>query len=482
MGIVDLLSIIKDYAPMDKEFILRAYEFASEVHKGAKRKSGEPYIIHPVAVACIAAYMHADVDTIVACILHDVIEDGEITKEDLAREFNPTVAMLVDGVSKLPKFSINNSKLDTDNFNLKKLFLSLVSDIRVILIKICDRLHNMRTLQYHTPEKQVENSRETEKIYVPFASLIGAYNIKQELDDYSFMYLQPKEYEQTASLLKQFQSDNFDIIEEAICRVSQLLNSKSIPFEVKLRVKSLHSLYDKIQKYGDIVNVHDVFSITFLLDDVETCYKLQNEVSKMYPTIPQKAKDYIASPKSNMYSALHSSVYASNNNMLQFQFTTKDRDFINTHGITAFWELQKFNHAPEHMQEEVSKMPFFRFIKELNGTILENEEFNKEVTEDILAATLIVYTPMGEIIELPNGSTPVDFAYKIHEEIGNWITSAIVNGEKVELNHSLKNGDIVEIKFQKDTYGPIRDLASMCHTNKAKRKIREFNNRWLKKM
>lgn len=483
MGIVDLLNIIKDYAPMDKEFILRAYEFASEVHKGVKRKSGEPYIIHPVAVACIAAYMHADVDTIVACILHDVIEDGkDITEETLAKEFNPTVAMLVDGVSKLPKFSINNSKIDTDNFNLRKLFLGLVTDIRVIIIKLCDRLHNMRTLEFQSPEKQIENARETKNIYVRLAALIGAYNIKQELDDYSFKYLQPKEYLETAELLKNFQSDNFDVIEEAICKVSQLLNSKSVPFEVKLRVKSLYSLYNKIQKYGNITNVHDVFSINFLLDDVGTCYKLQNEVSKMYPTLPKKAKDYIATPKTNMYSSLHTSVYASNNNMLQFQFTTKDRDFINTHGITAFWELQKFNHAPEHMQEEVSKLPFFGFIKELFGTNLENGEFNKEVTEDILAATLIAYTPRGEIIELPNGSTPVDFAYKIHEDLGNWITTAIVNGERVELNHPLKNGDIVEIKFQKDTYGPIKDLESMCHTNKAKRKIREFNNRWLKKM
>ena len=264
MGIEELLSIIKDYAPKDKEFIIRAYEFASEVHRGVKRKSGEPYIIHPIAVACITARMYADVDTIVACILHDVIEDGNITKEDLARIFNPTVAMLVDGVSKLPKFSINNSKIETDNFNLSKLFRGLVTDVRIIIIKLADRLHNMRTLEFHTPEKQIENARETKSIYVRLAALIGAHRIKQELDDYSFKYLDPIHYQEMQDLITKLKLDNFDIIEESICGISQLLNSRSVPFEVKLRIKSLYSLYEKLQKYDTYNDIHDIFSINFI--------------------------------------------------------------------------------------------------------------------------------------------------------------------------------------------------------------------------
>lgn len=480
MGIEELLSIVKDYAPKDKEFIIRAYEFASEVHRGVKRKSGEPYIIHPIAVACITARMYADVDTIVACILHDVIEDGDITKDDLARIFNPTVAMLVDGVSKLPKFSINNSKIETDNFNLSKLFRGLVTDIRIIIIKLADRLHNMRTLEFHTPEKQIENARETKSIYVRLAALIGAYRIKQELDDYSFKYLDPIHYQEMQSLITKLKLDNFDIIEESICGISQLLNSRSVPFEVKLRIKSLYSLYEKLQKYETYNDIHDIFSINFILNDVNVCYMLNNEISDLYPIIPSKSKDYIAKPKHNLYSALHTSIFARNNHMLQFQVTTKERDFINTHGLTAFWELQKFNYAPKQMQENVSKMPFYCFIKELFGDELDNSQINKEVTEDILAATLTIYTPSGDIIELPAGSTPIDFAYKIHEDIGNWITGACVNGVKVRLDHQLRNRDIVQIEFSKDFIGPRENFETMCKTNRAKRKIKELRNRKLK--
>lgn len=483
MGIENLLVIIKDYAPMDKEFIIRAYEYASKVHKGVKRHSGEPYITHPVAVACIAAEMHADVDTIVACILHDVIEDGlDITKEDLAREFNPTVAYLVDGVSKLPKLSINNNKIETDAFNLRKILLSMVTDIRVIIIKFSDRLHNMRTLEFHSPDKQVENSKETKAIYVPLANYIGAYHFKQELDDLSFKYLNPESYLEMQRLISEYRQENFDDINAAICKVSQLLNQNQIKFEVKLRVKSLHSLYEKLKKYSTIAEVHDVFSITFLLDSVEDCYKLRQQIYGLYPIVTKKERDYIKNPKTNMYSALHTSVYTPNNRLLQFQFTTKTMDVINTYGITAYWDLLKFNNAPEHMQRDVSQMPFFKMLEELANSDLKVSEFNKEVQEDILSESICVNTPNGDKIELPVGSTPIDFAYKIHGDIGDWITNATVNGERVPLDYKLRNNDVVNINFVENLVGPRQDLINMCKTNKAKRKIREFNNRWLKLM
>lgn len=483
MGIESLLNIIKDYAPMDKEFIIRAYEYASAVHRGIKRKSGEPYIIHPVAVACIAAEMHADVDTIVACLLHDCIEDGiGITKEDIARVFNPTVANLVDGVSKLPKLSINNDKYETDAFNLRKIFLSMVVDIRVIIIKLADRLHNMRTLEFQPPEKQKEISKETRDIYVPLAACIGAYNFKQDLDDLAFKYLEPEAYLEMDKLLREYKLQNYDVINEAICQVSQLLNSAKIPFEVRLRVKSLSSLYKKLQKYSTISEVHDIFSIAFLLDDVNDCYRLRQQIYKLYPTLPKKERDFISKPKDNMYRALHTSVYGSNNQLLQFQITTKQWFVINTYGITAYWDLLKFNNAPEHMQRDVSKMPFFKSLEELTRMDLRSDEFNREVQEEILGETLIVYTPDGDQIELLTGSTPVDFAYRIHEDIGNWITGASVNGVKVPLNYQLRNNDIISITFNENLIGPREDVINMCKTNRAKRKIREYHNKWLKQM
>lgn len=481
MGIESLLRIIKDYAPMDKEFILRAYEYARNVHKGALRKSGDPYITHPVAVACIAAEMHADVDTIVACILHDVIEDGiGITKEELARTFNPTVAYLVDGVSKLPKLSINNNKIETDAYNLRKIFLSMVTDIRVIIIKLADRLHNMRTLEFQPPNKQVEISIETRDIYVPLAARIGAYYFKQELDDYAFKYIDPKSYIEMENTLKKYRLDNYDIIDEAICEVSQLLNKDQVPFEVKLRVKSLYSLFRKLKKYSTISEIHDIFSINFLLNEVSDCYKLRHQIYGLYPTVPSKERDYIKSPKANMYSSLHTSVYTDNNQLLQFQFTTKQMDVINTYGITAYWDLLKFNNAPEHMQQDVSKMPFFKNLEELAHMDLRSDEFNKEVQEDILSATIKAYTPNGDEVELPVGSTPIDFAYRIHEDIGNYIVGANVNGEDVPLGHILKNHDTVNIIFDQNLDGAKEDFIGLCKTNRAKRKIREFINHRLK--
>lgn len=478
MGIQDLLNLIKDYAPEDKQLIIRAYEFAYSVHKDAKRKSGEPYINHPVAVACILAEMHADVDTICAGLLHDVIEDGNITVEDLARIFNPTIAYLVDGVSKLPKFGDEKSKGETDEYNKWKMLMAFIRDIRVALIKLADRLHNMRTLKYHKPHKQIENAQETMDIFVPFAAKIGAYSFKHELEDLAFSYLNPESYARMEKYVTEARINNFDVTQSIICQVSQLLNSNHAKYDIKLSTLSLYSLYKKLNRYDqDITQIHDLIAITILLDEIEECYKYCGQINTAFPSVPSKAKDYIVKPKSNMYSALHTTIVAPNKQMIQFKLKTNRMYLVNNYGISAYWDLLKFNHAPEHMQEDVRNMPFYKDLKALaDDANLEVDEFNQEVLEDILNETVYLKTPQGDPIELPVGSTPVDFAYKIHGDMGNGLIAAIVNGKRVTFDYELQSGDVVNIIFDnsKDFIGPRVDLLNMCKTQRAKKLIRKF--------
>lgn len=473
MGIETLLELIKDYAPKDKETIIRAYEFASNVHKDAKRKSGEPYIVHPIAVACISAAMHADVDTIVADLLHDVVEDGiNITLEQISEYFNPTVARLVDGVTKLPKLSVNNDKRLTDEANTRKISESIIFDIRTILMKLADRLHNMRTLQYHKREKQIEISKETLEFYVPFADLIGAYTIKLELEDLCLKYLDPEKYQEMEQLSNQIYIESFNEIQSAIVRISQLLNSSNIPFEFKFKRKNYYGLAKSL-KSSELADIHDLFALKFILKDVNTCYWLREQIHSLYPYFSDYEKDYIAKPKDNMYRSLHSTVNAGKTK-LQFQLKTEEMYKINSYGLTAYWDLLKFNHAPEHMQEDVSKMPFFKTLCELVNNNLANDEFNQEVKKEILSPKIKVLTPVNEEIYLPEGATPVDFAYKISTDIGNNIVHAFVNGKPVALDYQLQNDDQIYIEHNPDFIGPRVDTYPMCQTPRAKRRIREY--------
>lgn len=476
MGIDSLLAIISDYAPHDKEAILRAYEFAYEVHKGVVRKSGDPYITHPIAVACILAEMHADVETIMAGLLHDTIEDGDgITKEVIASKFGETVANLVDGVTKLPKLSIGNDKNKTDAESNRKIFESITFDIRILIIKLADRLHNMRTLEYHKPSKQEEISLETMNIFVPFANLIGAYTFKQELEDLAFKYLNPKEYLEMIDLEKKAYLENFDVIDQAIYRVSQLLNSKSIPFTEKLKIKNYYGLYKRLKTYQDISQVHDLFSIKFMVNDIDTCYYLKDEINKMYPSLKNREKDYISHPKSNMYRSLHTSVLAPNDRILQFQIKTPEMYRINSYGLTAYWDLLKFNNAAEHMQNDARKLQFFQILEELVKTKeVSTEEFNTVVEKDILSDRINVKTPMGDIIDLPTGSTPVDFAFKIHTDLGLNIIASKVNGREVPLNYKLRDKDVVEVISDPYYTGERQDIYNMCTSVSVKRKIKKY--------
>lgn len=472
MSIETLLNIIKDYAPSDKATIIRAYEFASKAHRGVKRKSGEPYITHPLAVACILAEMHADVDTIVAGLLHDVVEDTDITVEEILKKFNPTVARLVDGVTKLPKFSVNNDKKSTEEANMRKISESIIFDIRIMIIKLADRLHNMRTLEHHKPDKQKEIAQETLDFFVPFANLIGAYTIKLELEDLAFKYIDKEKYQEMKDLVQKTYLEKYDVIESTLCRITQLLNDHKIPFEVKLKIKNYYALAKRLIKNESISNVHDMFALKFILKDIETCYWLRDRINEIYSSVEARGKDYIANPKSNMYRSLHTTVNV-DGVLLQFQLKTEEMYMINSYGLTAYWDLLKFNHAPEHMQDDVRKMPFFQSIAELTSNDLPNDEFNREVKQDILSPKIKVLTPKGESVELPVGSTPIDFAYKISTDIGNQIVKAVVNGKVVPFNYCLKDDDQVLIIHDPNFIGPKIDVFPICKTQRAKRRIKE---------
>lgn len=476
-----LLSIISDYNSKDKEIIIKAYEFASRAHAGIYRKSGEPYIVHPLAVAIILAKMHADADSIAAGLLHDCIEDVDgITTELVSEQFNPTVAFLVDGVTKIDKIKFGNNKKLAEDASTKKLIEYMCKDIRILIIKLADRLHNMQTLQFHKPDKQIEISQETRDFFVPFAELIGAYNIKLALEDLSFLYLNHDDYIKMVKLERELMKDNRDMIDEVLCSVSQLLNSKSVPFDVKLSVKNYYGLYKRLMTYHAPEKVHDLFQLKFLLNDIGECYNLRNYVKKIYIPLNDKSKDYIINPKTNMYRALHTSCYIHPEKILQFQMVTPNIDFVNTHGITAHWSQN--SGSIENMQHDFRGLQVYQIISELVSSNIEAREFTEDVKSDVLGKKIYVKSPKDEIIELPIGATPVDYAYYIHSYLGDHYKFATVNGRVVEPTYRLKSKDIVEITASNLQTPEEETLLSWVKTSHAKRCIKGIKRRELKRL
>lgn len=476
-----LLSIISGYSSKDKELIIKAYEFASKAHAGITRKSGEPYIIHPLAVAIILAKMHADADSIAAGLLHDCIEDVDgITTEVISEQFNPTVAFLVDGVTKIDKIKFGNNKKLADDASTKKLIEYMCKDIRILIIKLADRLHNMQTLQFHKPEKQIEISQETRDFFVPFAELIGAYNIKLDLEDLSFLYLNHAEYIKMVKLERELMKSNRNKIDEVLCSVSQLLNSKDVPFDVKLTVKNYYGLYNRLKEYHEPEKVHDLFQMKFLLNDIGECYNLRNYIKKLYVPLSAKSKDYIINPKTNMYRALHTSCYVEPEKIVQFQMVTPSIDLVNTHGLTAQWS-QNINSA-ESMQHDFRGLQIYQILNELVTSNMEAGEFTEDVRSDVLGKKVYVKSPKDEIIELPDGATPVDYAYYIHSYLGDHYIYAKVNGEFVDPTYPLKSKDVVEI-VSSDFKTPDEEaLLSLVKTSHAKRCIKGIKRRELKRL
>lgn len=472
----DLLKKLQEYNPDEIEIVKKSYEYADMLHTGQTRQSGEPYIIHPLNVAYILTEMHADRDTICAGLLHDTLEDTHITKEDIAHYFNQDIANLVDGVTKLSK--MNFSSKQAQNFaNTRKIITGITEDVRIIIIKLADRLHNMRTLEYKTEFKQKENSLETMEIFVPLAYYIGAYRIKSELEDLSLKYLKPDVYKKIEEQkLKNEESSN-DCLMEMLNKIKTLLNDRNIPNEIKVRTKNIYGIYKRLSDGYKLVDIHDLLALKIMVDEVESCYYTLGMIHKEYHPINDKFKDYICNPKTNMYQSLHTTVFGPDDRLVQTQIRTFDMDKVASFGLTAYWDIQK-GKARDAMQNDLKeKFQFFRSLTEINSMFGDNQQFVNQVKTELFADRVYVYTTKGDIIELPKGSTPIDFAYKIHTDIGNTMVYAIVNDEYVPVDYILKNKDRVRIVTDNLSYGPREDWIDKAHTSLAKRRIKEFSKK-----
>lgn len=472
----DLLDKLKEYNFSEIEIVKKAYEYAANLHSGQTRQSGEPYVSHPLNVAYILAEMHADRDAICAGLLHDTLEDTNTTKEDISHDFNQNVANLVDGVTKLSKMNFS-SKQDQNYANTRKIITGITEDVRIIIIKLADRLHNMRTLQFKSEFKQKENSIETMEIFVPLAYYIGAYRIKSELEDLSLKYLKPDMYRQIEERKVRLEQTSSYCLTEMLSKIEQLLKDSSIPNEIKVRTKNIYGIYKRLSEGHKLSDIHDLLALKIMVDNVENCYRTLGMIHSEYHPINDKFKDYICNPKTNMYRSLHTTVFGPDDKLVQTQIRTFDMDKVASFGLTAYWDEQK-GKARDVMQEDLKqKFQFFKSLTEINSMFGDNQQFVKQVKSELFADRVYVYTTKGDIIELPKGSTPIDFAYKIHTDIGNTMVGVFVNDEYVQIDYILQNKDRVRIVTDDLSYGPREDWIDKAHTSLAKKKIREFNRK-----
>lgn len=472
----DLLQNLKNYDEESISKVRKAYDMANTLHAGQKRQSGEPYIIHPLNVAYILSEMRADVDTICAGLLHDTLEDTNITKEEIAENFNSDVANLVDGVTKISKMNFS-SKQDQNLANTRKIITGITTDVRIILIKLADRLHNMRTLKFKSEFKQKENALETLDIFVPMAYYIGAYRIKQELEDLSLKYLKPDMYKKIGDKKLRIEEDSKICLSEMLNTIQTMLNDENIPNEIKVRTKNIYGIYKKLSEGGKISDIHDLLALKVMVDEVNNCYQTLRLVHSKYNPVNGMFKDFICNPKTNMYRSLHTTVFAPDDRLVQTQIRTFDMDKVASFGLSTYWDIEKGN-AREVMQKDLKdKYQFFNSLVEMDKVFGDNKEFVSQVKEELFADKIYVYTTKGEIIELPIGATPIDFAYKIHTDVGNTMVGAIVNDEYVDIDKPLKNKDRVRIITDDLSFGPRADWEDKAVTTYAKRRIREFNRK-----
>ena len=469
----DLKEILKDYQPEEIDIITKAYNFAKQLHTGQIRQSGEPYIIHPLNVAYILAEMHADKDTICAGLLHDTLEDTTTTKEEITQLFNVDTANLVDGVTKLAK--MNFSTKQEQNFaNTRKIITSITEDVRIIIIKLADRPHNMRTLEFKSEFKQKENALETLEIFAPLAYYIGAYRLKSELEDLSLRYLRPEIYFKLQEKKLFFESNSNNFLYEMLLKIKNILADKQIPNEIKIRTKNIYGIYKRIEEGEQLWNIHDLFALKIMVDDIENCYRTLGYVHTLYYPINDKFKDYICNPKTNMYRSLHTTVFGPEDKLVQTQIRTFDMDKVASFGLSTYWDIKK-GEARNLMQKDLKeKYQFFKSLTQINAMFDDNKDFVNQVKIELFTDKVYVYTTKGEIIELPKGATPIDFAYKIHTELGNTMVECMVNDKPVPFDYILKNKDRVKIIADKLSCGPRKEWLDKTQTSYAKKRIREF--------
>lgn len=469
-----LEKINKNCTNIDIEEVKRAFEFSMEAHKDQKRESGEPYIIHPVEVACILAELGLDTSTIVAGLLHDVIEDTEYTYEDVCNIFSVEVADLVQGVSKLGKFKYK-TKEEQQADNVRKMLLAMAKDIRVILIKLADRLHNMRTIKFKKEAKQKEKAKETLDIYAPLAHRLGISKIKWELEDLALRYLEPEEYYKLVNDIDQKRAEREIEIEHIINKLKSNLGKVGIEAEIVGRPKHFYSIYRKmVRKNKTIDQIFDLTAVRILVNDIGDCYATLGIVHTLYKPIPGRFKDYIAMPKPNMYQSIHTTVIGQFGKPVEIQIRTYEMHKIAEYGIAAHW---KYKEGVEGSDSLDSKLSWLREMLEWQGETSDAEEFMEGFKIDLFSDEVFVFTPKGDVINLPHNSTPIDFAYSIHTDIGHKCIGAKVNGKMVPLNYALKTGEIVEVVTATNSKGPSVDWINIAKSNRAKSKIKS----WLKR-
>lgn len=470
----DLINLLEEYNPEEIGFVKKAYEYAEDLHSGQFRQSGEPYISHPLNVAYILAELHADRDTVCAGLLHDTLEDTEISKEDIAHDFNQDIANLVAGVTKLAKMNFS-SKQEQNYANTRKIITGITEDVRIIIIKLADRLHNMRTLQFKSRFKQEENALETMEIFVPLAYYIGAYRIKSELEDLSLQYLRPDMYEKIKEKKLRVEEDSADCLKEMLSTIRNFLSDRRIPNEIKVRTKNIYGIYKRLNEGHKISDIHDLLSLKIMVDEIDNCYRTLGIIHSIYHPVNGKFKDYICNPKTNMYQSLHTTVFGPEDRLVQTQIRTFEMDKIASFGLTAYWDAEKGNARVVMQQDLKDKFQFFNSLLEMDAMFGDNQEFVRQVKSELFADKIYAYTTKGEILELPKGSTPIDFAYQLSTDIGNTMVGAFVNDEVVPIDYTLQNKDRVRIITDDLSFGSRDDWESKAHTSLAKRKIREFN-------
>lgn len=459
------------YTQDTENLIGKAYEIADKMHAGQLRQSGEEYITHPMNVALILTELHADLPSLVAAILHDTLEDTSLTSETVKEKFGVEVLQLVLGVTKLNKLQFKSSK-EQQLENTRKMLLAMANDIRVVLIKLADRLHNMRSLGIFRRDKQVRIAQETMEIFVPLAGRLGIYRIKWELEDLAFRALEPEEFKELADKVAMKRSEREMLVNQTISEITELLESDNVHFEISGRAKNLYSIYKKMDKDDkDVDEIFDLHAVRVLVEDIPTCYKVLGFVHTKWKPLPGRIKDYIAVPKSNGYKSLHTTVIGPRGFPIEIQIRTYEMHADAEYGIAAHWKYKEKNKVDAN---DETKLSWLRQLLEWQKEIKPTEEFVEQVKTDLFSDEVLVFTPKGDIINLPVGATPIDFAYRIHTDVGNSCTGAKVNGKIVQLSYKLVTGDRVQVMTSKHVEGPSRDWLKTVAANSTKEKIRNW--------